>query len=92
MTSISKVWHNFDHTDGTVDIEEFEKVMIAVAKDHSLYEGSQEDVQINTIFFTKDNLSNIFTQILEQEESPKFDDKISHTSVVDILYNVFNQI
>ena len=93
MTSIGKVWQEFDHTEGSISLEEFEKVMIDVAKDQNLYEGTEEEVQLNTIFFTKENLVNIFNQILDQEEGPKHQyGEITHTSVVDILYNVFNQI
>jgi hypothetical protein len=33
MTSIGKVWQEFDHTEGSISLEEFEKVMIDVAKD-----------------------------------------------------------
>ena len=91
MNSIAKVWSNFDHTTGRIDLNEFKNIMVKVALDHQLYEGKPEEVQMNTVFFTDDNLDNIFQQILEQEDNNN-DGQITHTSVVDILYNVFNQI
>ena len=44
MTSISKVWPTFDHTEGQIDLKEFENVMLNVAHDQNLYDGSQEEI------------------------------------------------
>lgn len=48
------------------------------------------------MFFTEENLKNIFEQIVDHESKNESkvsrQSMISHSSVVDILYNVFNQI
>ena len=59
MNSISEVWHDFDIDEGTIGLQQFKEVMLAVA-DHQGLDKSQEQV---SIFFTETNLANIFSQI-----------------------------
>ena len=63
MISISDTWGLFDIEVGRIGLEEFSQVMVNVAKHQGLYEGPPEKVEQATIFFTADNLDNIFTQI-----------------------------
>lgn len=61
----------------------------------------EQQLQQNKMFFTKDNLVNIFLQIKNQEQENPDEDRndeqyqpetITHSTVVDVLYNVLTQI
>lgn len=101
MQSIAKVWPEFNQADGVISEQEFPEVMIRIATDQGLLdETTQEEQQLqqNQMFFTKENLVNIFQQIKSQEqENPDEEeqyqpDAITHSTVVDVLYNVLTQI
>lgn len=63
-------------------------------------EGQDEQqLQQNKMFFTTENLVNIFLQIKNQEQDPDNEkeeqyqpETITHSTVVDVLYNVLTQI
>lgn len=67
MGSINKIWPGFDIESGVVEMEEFKRVMVQVAQDQGLYDGEPEEVEQATVFFTDDNLNNIFDQIVDHE-------------------------
>lgn len=61
METIQRVWPSFELTEGLIDIDDFKEVMVDIAKDQQLFEGSEDEVKGNTIFFTPENLQNIFS-------------------------------
>lgn len=75
MQSIGKVWPEFNQADGVIGEQEFPDVMIRIAADQNLLDEEAQDeqqLQQNKMFFTKENLVNIFQQIQSQEqESPE---------------------
>jgi hypothetical protein len=60
MVSINEVWPTFDLQNGLIDLEDFKDVMVEVAHHQGLYQGTEQDTKQNTIFFTQENLQNIF--------------------------------
>jgi len=64
MSSIQKLWENFDIENGLIDQDHFKSIMTQVAADQGLYDGNEQDIEQATIFFTNENLENIFHQIL----------------------------
>ena len=78
--------------------------MIRIATDQNLLDEDGQDeqqLQQNKMFFTKENLVNIFQQIKNQEQDGGDGDRgadqyqqetITHSTVVDVLYNVLTQI
>lgn len=71
MQSIGKVWPEFNQADGVVGEQEFPDIMIRIARDQNLLDGGGQDeqqLQQNKMFFTKENLVNIFQQIKSQEQ------------------------
>lgn len=67
MESINEVWADFELNEGVIDNNNFKQIMVKVAKHQGLYEGDAQEVKTNTIFFTPDNLQNIFEQIQDHE-------------------------
>jgi hypothetical protein len=96
MASINSLWADFDIESGFINFADFKIVMKAIAQDQGVYDGNADESDQTTIFFTEENITHIFDQILEHEKEQKAGDKpsdeITHSSVVDILYNVLNQI
>ena len=64
MDSIERVWIEFDQIEGMVNLEQFQYVMFNVATDQKLLDGDDDQAKQNAMFFTPDNLSNIFEQII----------------------------
>jgi len=94
MMSINEMWPAFNIEEGTINLDGFKQIMTKVAEHQGLYEGTEEEVNSATIFFTDENLENIYRQILEHESTEREEEPeetlITHSSVVDILYNVLN--
>ena len=67
MTSINKLWPTFNIETGLIEEPEFKTVMVQVAQEHGLYNGTDEEVEQTTVFFTNENLTNIFEQIVAHE-------------------------
>lgn len=96
MASIGNLWPDFDIENGFLDFDDFKTIMKNIAIDQGVYDGDSQSADSDqSVFFTDENIAHIFEQILEHEQEQKqqeMDGLISHSSVVDILYNVLNQI
>jgi hypothetical protein len=90
-TSIKKVWSDFDSSsESRVDFEGFLKVMQEVAKDLNVLQGDEDEPTEAALFFQDENLKVVFQQIVKGVQEGEGKKEISHSTVVDILYNVFN--
>lgn len=71
MNSINTLWPEFDIDNGFIDFKDFKNIMKSVAKDQGVYDGNQNEADQSTIFFTEQNITHIFEQILEHEKESK---------------------
>lgn len=93
IDSIERVWTTFNQEDqGTLKEDEFITVMRDIAKDKEIIADDKEvDADDEAaLFFDSENLKNIFEQIEEAQFDEDGSKMISHTTVVDLVYNVLN--
>lgn len=60
MDTVNKIWPEFDQNEGLIRLSGFQDIMVKFAKDQGLFEGDALQVKQNAMFFTPDNLQNIF--------------------------------
>lgn len=69
MVSINNLWPEFDIDNGVVGFEEFKSLMKNIAIDQGVYDGEyQQHESEQSVFFTDENITHIFEQILEHEQ------------------------